>query len=146
MRVKNFGYSLKNIPIPDENTYLSCLASTSENFIRRLRWKAHFFDSKENEEDVVATENFGFKSNNSPKSNHHLDPFEKDMYELIRTVEFRKVSNEFLRKLSSDARDIKRSNDLLVPADKTTNLYEMPKAAYDKLLNENITKSYKKGD
>ena len=146
MRVKNFNYSLKNIPIPSEDTYLKRLTSATESFIRRLRWKAYFFDSDGSQEDPVPAESFGFRSNKTPPYNNHLALFEKDMYELIRTVEFRKVNNQFLRRLRSDVREIKSSSDLLVPADKTTNLYEMTKTDYNKLLNENITKSYNKGD
>ena len=41
-------------------------------------------------------------------------------------------------------REIARSEDVLVSADKTTNLYSMTGNAYKKLLSENITKSYKK--
>ena len=38
------------------------------------------------------------------------------------------------------------SDNIFVPADKTTNMYEMPKDNYNKLLQENITKNYKKCD
>ena len=33
---------------------------------------------------------------------------------------------------------------MLVPADKSTNLYEMDKAEYEKLLQNSVTKAYKK--
>ena len=145
MQLKNFGYSLKNIPIPSKNTYLKGLTDKVENFIRRIRWKAYFFDNQ-NEENAYV-ENFGIKSTNVPPRNQWLIAFEDDLYELIRTAEFRKVNNnEFQEALMKDIKDIKANSNLLVPADKTTNLYEMPKADYEKLLKENITKSYRKGD
>ena len=43
MEIKNFGYSLKNIPIPTKSSYLKCLTDKTENLIRRLRWKAYHF-------------------------------------------------------------------------------------------------------
>ena len=35
-------------------------------------------------------------------------------------------------------------NSLRIPADKTTNYYEMNTSAYNKLIKENVTKTYKK--
>ena len=43
-------------------------------------------------------------------------------------------------------KNIQSSNDLLVFADKTANLYEMNKDQYNKLLHDNVTKSYQKSD
>ncbi len=62
----------------------------------------------------------------------------------IRNVEFQPVSDSFLKKLNDDVKEIKRINDVLVFADKTTNIYPVQKETYRKLLHENITKSYKK--
>ena len=45
-----------------------------------------------------------------------------------------------------DVKEINSSNDLLVSADKTTNVYKMSKDTYRKMLTENITKTYKKAD
>ena len=42
MNVKNFQYSLKNIPIPKDNAYLKCLIDKTEHFIKWMRWKAFF--------------------------------------------------------------------------------------------------------
>ena len=41
-------------------------------------------------------------------------------------------------------RDINKSDSMLVFADKTTNLYSMKKDEYEKLLHENVTKTYQK--
>ena len=43
MGKKNFGYLLKNIPIPTKSRYLKGMVERVESFIRRLRWKAYFF-------------------------------------------------------------------------------------------------------
>ena len=46
--------------------------------------------------------------------------------------------------LSNDVKNIKKNTKLLVPADKTNNLQELTTEEYNKLLIENISKTYKK--
>ena len=48
------------------------------------------------------------------------------------------------RPLSDGTRNIKKKPKLLIPADKTNNLYELSTDKYNKLLTENISKTYKK--
>ena len=60
--------------------------------------------------------------------------------------EFKPVRTEFQRKLSKDLRSIKCSNKSFVFADKTRNMYGLGPKEYDKLLNNNVTKSYKKSN
>ena len=154
MDVRNFEYSLKNIPLPSESTYLKCLMDKAENFIRRLRWKAVFFDQEDtndnqgeednNDEDVPI--NYGFKSTRTPPQNEHLKSFENDLYDMIQNIEFMKVRDDFQSKLSNDVRNIRSSDNILIFADKTSNLYEANEAQYTKLLNDNITATYKRSD
>ena len=47
-------------------------------------------------------------------------------------------------KLTSDVLKINESNEIIVAADKTNNMYKMSYENYDKLLSENITQKYKK--
>ena len=47
-------------------------------------------------------------------------------------------------KLKNDVENIPSSKDMLIFADKTSNLYEMTSNQYRKLLQDNITKSYQK--
>ena len=61
----------------------------------------------------------------------------------MRNIQFTTRRNEFQKQLTRDVKEIARSKDVLVSADKTTNLYSMTGDAYGKLLSENITKSYK---
>ena len=65
---------------------------------------------------------------------------------MARYIEFRDSPNEFQRQLARDVKDIKKSTDVLVFADKTTNIYKVSKDAYQKMLLDNITKTYKKTD
>ena len=145
MNRKNLGYSSKNIPIPSRSAYLKMLMEKVESFIKRMRWKAYFFDNKEPSNENKH-ENFGFRSSYTPPVNPHLTEFENDLYELIRNIEFRETNDEFLRKLKDDMRDIGLSKNLFIQADKTNNLYEIPPDHYKQLLKDNITKSYQKCD
>ena len=70
--------------------------------------------------------------------------FENDSYDLIQKVEFTNVQNTFQPKLKKDAQSIKSSNNMLVFADKSTNLYELSRDLYEKLLQDNITQTYQK--
>ena len=46
--------------------------------------------------------------------------------------------------MKSDILDIKSSPNMLMFADKTSNIYKAAPQEYNKLLKDNITKSYKK--
>ena len=148
MDLKNFGYSLKNIPIPGQKTYMKDMMEMVEKFIKRVRWKAYFFEKQSNDENEGTDTNFGFKTDKTPPQNENLNAFEDDLYNLVRNIEFKdsKHVNAFQRKLMKDVKEINNSSDLLIAADKTTNLYSMKKESYEKLLRENITKTYKKAD
>ena len=63
---------------------------------------------------------------------------------LIRKIKFKNHTNEFLDQLQEDVKKIEDCENLIVKGDKTRNWYEVPVAEYDKLLWENISKSYKK--
>ena len=142
MEIKNFWYSLKNILIVTKSNYLKCLTKKTENFIRRLRWKAyHFCESNWQPVNELANGYFGFKTLTTPLSNEHLNAFENDLYDLIQKVEFTNVQNTFQQKLKKDIQSIKSSNNMLIFADKSTNLYELSRDQYEKLLYDNITQT-----
>jgi hypothetical protein len=62
----------------------------------------------------------------------------------VRNIEFSNRTNEFQKKLNEDKKKIDAENRLIVPADKTTNLYKMEADAYKKLRVAAVTKDYKK--
>ena len=142
----DLGYSLKNIPIPSKRNYLKSLMEKVESLIKRMRWKAYFFDKDSNDSDDNQNLNFGFKSNVSSPANALLTEFENDLYEMIQQVEFRNIKNDFQSKMNNDLEEMRTSKNLFVFTDKTNNIYELPVHQYDKLLKENITKSYQKCD
>ena len=68
------------------------------------------------------------------------------MSRLIENIQFRKVTDSFQMRLKTDIKSLKKSNKLYVPADKTRNFYKVDTDSYQKLLRDNITKSYKLAD
>ena len=70
------------------------------------------------------------------------------MLNLIRNIKFKDTAKScFQRELDADIKNkIKKPDSLFIPADKTTNYYAMNSTAYNKLIKENVTKTYKKSD
>ena len=137
-------YSWKNIPIPSANAYRKRLVVMVESVIKRMRWKAFFFlRGGGSEEQKESNEKYGLNSRKCPPVVDELKPFEDDVLKLIENLEFRRTNDHFQERLRTDIDNIKKSNNVFVPADKTKNLYEMDKQRYEKLLHENITKHYK---
>ena len=144
MEKVNLGYSTKNIPLPGKNEYLKRFIEKTEHFIRRQRWKANYFL---NGTESTTNKSYSFKSRNSPPQINELLPFEEDMNRLIQSIQFKDTKSNFQRKLNCDIKNkIKKPNTLLIPADKTTNFYTMNPSSYDKLVKENVTKTYKKSN
>lgn len=145
----NLDYSYKNIPLPSHNEYRKVLLEKVESVIKRMRWKAFFFLKKnetDNELDDDITKQsckFGFKSRKSPPLIPEMQNFENDMLKMVENVEFRRYCNQFQSSLKEDLRKINATNKILVPADKTRNIYCLNHEDYDKILTENITSTYK---
>lgn len=68
------------------------------------------------------------------------------MYELIGNVKFRRNENSLQKQIKSDLSNLKSEGKLVVEADKTTNLYQISSEEYQKLLQQNITKDYKRAN
>ena len=90
MDKRTFNYSLKNIPLPSEKSYKLKLIEKVEQVIKRMRWKAHFFDSKDKVKDNEMTENYGFKSRMCPPQVKDMIKFEDDLHQMIKSVELKK--------------------------------------------------------
>ena len=128
-----FDYSTKNIPLPSEQDYNRKLIEKTEHLCRRMRWKAYFFLNPEAKDHQKET--FGFSSKNTPPQIPAMLTFEKRLLSMIENIKFRKVKCWFQSKLSSDLRtNIKKSEELIVPADKTTNFYRMDALTYRRIL------------
>ena len=138
----NIGYSTKNIPLPSQNDFLQRLIEKTEQFLRRMRWKAYFFLNPDTSNSYKNTH--GFKSTKNPPPIDELKEFEDDMLKLVQSTKFKHVNNSFLNSLKEDTERIKKDPKLLIAADKTTNFYKLEPSKYNHLLEQNITKSYKK--
>ena len=148
MEKVNFGYSLKNIPTPNQRTYKLQLIEKIELFIKKLRWKAIFFinNSKETTESCASGSVYGLNSNKCPRQLKELIPFEDDLVDLVKNIKFRKVRNDFQMKLHEDLRKVRSSKKTLTFADKTSNMYRLEKEEYRRLLQNAVTTTYKKSN
>ena len=139
----DMDYSDKNIPIPSRQDYKIQLLPKTEKFIIRIRWKAlEFLGNLESTEK----ETYGFKSRNCSPIVEEVANFEHDVMMMIKNIQFKNINNDFQTKLRNDISDIQKCEKVLIPADKSRNIYKMETADYKKLLHDNITRTYKKSD
>ena len=141
-------YSMKNIPISNEKEYKLQLLNKARDFMRRMRIRAYFYEKFVNEEtnNEPRKETYGFKSNFNPTPSKNLLEFEKDLIALVKSVKFRRWTNKFQEQMKKDAKDINKTDKIIVKADKTSNMYKLTIDEYNKLLLNNITKTYRKAD
>ena len=143
MERTSFNYSTKNIPVASPKDYTKCMIEKTEQFLNRMRWKAfHFL----NPVTAADKETFGFKTKNSPPAIAEMKHFEEGMINIIQNIEYRKVECQFQQDLKDDIASVKSDNRLFVKANKTTNFYKLETPEYNKLLEANITKTYKKAN
>lgn len=84
----NFGYSMKNIPIPSTKEYKKSLIEKTESVLKRMRWKAfHFLNRTVNKQENKET--YGFKTSKYPPQPDEMKPFEDDVLKMVEMVEFR---------------------------------------------------------
>ena len=88
---------MKNIPIPSKNAYLKRLIEKVENVIKRMRWKAFFFERNEdedqdelNDEQNNQDHKYGFKSRKCPPQIEDMEKFEDDLLEMVKNIKFEK--------------------------------------------------------
>ena len=94
----------------------------TENFLKRMRWKASVFLGKLKSNDK---DNHGFKTAKCPSSVNELVPFINDMTDMIKNLKFKRVNNEFQSNLRNDTRQMRKINNLFVTADKSRNMYRI---------------------
>ena len=130
----SFDYSLKNIPIPSNDSHLKGVITQCELFLQRLRWKTYHFlrdlkstgdkrddrdnkvknkiDKKNQDNTEYQDTNFGFKTPHNAPQPKELTSFENDLNHLISNLKYKNLPpNEFQRKLRRDAQHIRNSNN-----------------------------------
>ena len=120
----DIDYSKKNIPLPTKREYKIQLIAKVESVIKRMRWKLlEFFNERSSSE----METYGFPSNKCLSSVDELSAFKSDLVMMIKNIEFRKITDVFQSKLRKDIKIAKRSKNLFISTDKSTNIYTMEK-------------------
>ena len=142
MEQVNFNYSMKNIPIPTKQDFLTQLISSSEKVVKNFKWKAYWFFNPTEPRNTKET--FGFNSTKPAPFVPELKEFENKMYELVKDTKFKAHKSQFQQKLKEDTSKVKSDDMMYVAADKTTNYYKVDKDSYNDLLQKQITKDYKK--
>ena len=85
-------------------------------------WKALAFLGKLKSSDK---DNYSFKTFKCPSSVKELVPFGNDMMDMTKNLEFKRVNNKFQSNLRNDIRQIRRSNNIFISADKSRNIYKV---------------------
>ena len=75
------------------------MISIVESLIRRMRWKAFFFD-KDNQSEEVSFNSYGFNSERAPPQSNALIPFENDLYNMLSSITFTNRRSDFQKQLS----------------------------------------------
>ena len=97
---------MKNIPIGNEKSYKLRLIESVENLIKKIRWKAIFYNTP-NDNKIDKKVNYGLKSTRCPSHVKELLPFENHLLELVKNIKFRKTTNEFQKRMKVDITSIK---------------------------------------
>ena len=71
-----------------------------------------------------------------------LTDFENDFYDMLEEIKFKKYNNHMMAKITQDLKELKKSNKMILFADKTNNIYKVNKNKYEELLRKNVTKDY----
>ena len=136
-------YSLKNIPFPGKHEFVLSLMDKIVDFIKRMRWKAHFHLNPAATKEEQKPGARRLKSQRTPPINSGLDQFESDLFGIIRKIEFMNSKNSFQAKLREDIERIRKSRKIWVRSDKSSNIYQVSPHEYERILNDRITESYK---
>ena len=68
----------------------------------------------------------------NPGTARHNVTYLKDVFDIIKSIKFRKVRNKFQEELKEDLSKIRKSRNMFVFADKTNNVYEMKSEDHEK--------------
>ena len=98
MEQKNFGISLKNIPIPSHKNYLLQFIDAVEKLIHRVRRKTFAYLNPDKMGHQIETH--GFNTMKPSPIIPELKPWEDGLKKIVQSVEFRPYSDDFQKSLS----------------------------------------------
>ena len=106
--------------------------------VKRMRWRACHFLNPSNK--ATPKNYYGFNTRTSPSQIPQLMEFQYKMADLIHSIEFRtnRKETQFQGTLQGHVKTTKNSKTLYVPADKTTNYYQMQVKEYILLTKKYI--------
>ena len=137
----DLGHSVKDIPVPSRKEYQQMVINSGEKFMKNLRWKVlHFF--RPNMRNPKET--YEFKSLKNPPPIPEIKPFENDLIDLIKNIEFENKTNPFQQQLKNEKEMVKNEPKMIVSADKTSNYYKVDPKEYKELVKKNVEAEYKK--
>ena len=61
----------------------------------------------------------------NPKEDKHLERFENYLYNLIKSLKFRKVKNPLFLRMRKDLNETRKTNKFFAFADKSLNMYKI---------------------
>ena len=117
---------MKNIPLPRKESYIYKFIDKTERLLKRNK------------------NCFTMKSRKCPLQVESMKGFEKDLTKMIKNIQFGKVSSAFLLKLDKAINNIKSSKKIYILANKTQKFNEIKNKDHEKILQENVTKTYQK--
>ena len=145
MKRLDFDYSLKNIPVSNQHALMTKLFDETSKLVNRMRWKAHFYEKgKEENNEEHERKKFDriFPTRYSAPRSEKLAPFEHNLFDMVKSVTFRRINSGFQNRLKQDLKKINGTSNIIAFADKTSNLYELDPNRYKQLVLDNITKDY----
>ena len=141
MKAFSLRHSLKTIPEPNKKEYLLRFTEATEKLGNRMLWRICHAKNPAKKDSINT---YGFRTPNSPPMDDDLKPFFNDLFGLIPMIKFRPVNNKYQHEVKKDVNRIRNYEDILVKADKTENIYQVPAQDYCKKLTEELTKEYRK--
>ena len=103
-----------------------------------------FLNNNERNKEETKPKTFGFKSKHHPCQLRESDNFEKDLFNVVAYLKFRKLNDSFQEKMKSDILEIKSSLNVFIFAEKTSNIYKAAPLEYNKLVKDGGEKHRKK--
>ena len=109
------------------------MINSGERFIQNLRWMVIFFL---NPNDKPKKETYGFKSTKTPPPVPDLKPFEDEVIDMIKNIEFDdKKTNPFQEKLNAELKEIQNETKLIKSLqNKLTKLFFPRRAQYSERI------------
>ena len=139
----NWNFSHKNVPYPNNKDYENSLISQTSKFLRNVTWKATVFKKPKSMGQNKNT--FGFKSSKTPETVKELEVFTNRLLSNIKNIKYNnRKTNKLQKTLKSEISKINQTKEIIVNADKTSNMYKVKYEQYNKLTEAAIEKDYKK--